>query len=99
MVGGGICLGVTCSPPPTNANRKHVMAIDWPTLQTHNNSLHNCAGRQPMSKHLMLDVDAYRAFSFSVNSGTFSKRSPTNPTSATWKIGASGSLLIAAITL
>lgn len=38
-------------------------------------------------------------FSFSVSSGTFSKRSPTRPTSATWKIGASASLLIAAMTL
>lgn len=32
-------------------------------------------------------------------SGTLSKRSPTRPTSATWKIGASPSLLIAAMTL
>lgn len=38
-------------------------------------------------------------FSFSVNSGTFSNRSPTRPTSATWKMGASASLLMAAMTL
>lgn len=38
-------------------------------------------------------------FSFSVSSGTISKRLPTRPTSATWNIGASASLLIAAITL
>lgn len=41
----------------------------------------------------------YAFFSFSVNSGTFSNRSPTSPTSATWKMGASPSLLIAAMTL
>lgn len=38
-------------------------------------------------------------FNFSVSSGTFSNKSPTRPTSATWKMGASGSLLIAAMTL
>lgn len=38
-------------------------------------------------------------FNFSVNSGTLMNKSPTRPTSATWKIGASASLLIAAITL
>ena len=38
-------------------------------------------------------------FNFSVSSGTFSNKSPTSPTSATWKIGASPSLLIAAMTL
>jgi uncharacterized protein with PQ loop repeat len=41
----------------------------------------------------------YALLIFSVNSGTFSNKSPTRPTSATWKIGASASLLIAAITL
>lgn len=41
----------------------------------------------------------YCCFSFSVSSGTCLNRSPTNPTSATWKIGASASLLIAAMTL
>ena len=41
----------------------------------------------------------FTAFNASVNSGTTLKRSPTNPTSATSKIGASASLLIATITL
>ncbi len=36
---------------------------------------------------------------FSVSSGTILKRSPTKPTSATWKIGASSSLLMAMMTL
>jgi len=39
------------------------------------------------------------AYSFSVNSGTTLNRSPTRPTSAIWKIGASSSLLIAMMTL
>lgn len=47
----------------------------------------------------LLENPSYCLESFSVNSGTFSNRSPTNPTSATWKIGASPSLLMAAITL
>src|SRR6476659_9901804 len=38
-------------------------------------------------------------YSFSVSSGTILNRSPTRPTSATWKIGASSSLLIAMIVL
>src|SRR5690606_26653047 len=37
--------------------------------------------------------------SFSVSSGTILNRSPTRPMSATWKIGASSSLLIAMIVL
>ncbi len=37
--------------------------------------------------------------SFPVSSGTILNRSPTRPTSATWKIGASSSLLIAMIVL
>jgi hypothetical protein len=41
----------------------------------------------------------YALLIFSVNSGTFSNKSPTRPTSATWKMGASASLLIAAMTL
>ena len=44
-------------------------------------------------------LQIYALDSFSVNSGTFSNRSPTRPTSATWKMGASASLLMAAITL
>lgn len=93
-------LRVTCSPPQQIVlTAKHVIAIDWPALQTRNNSLYTCVGRQPIRKHPDVKRRCYCAFSFSVNSGTFSKRSPTNPTSATWKIGASGSLLIAAITL
>ena len=39
------------------------------------------------------------AYSFSVSSGTTLNRSPTRPMSATWKIGASSSLLIAMIVL
>lgn len=39
------------------------------------------------------------AYSLAVSSGTAWNRSATRPTSATWKIGASGSLLIATITL
>ena len=39
------------------------------------------------------------AYSFSVSSGTTLNRSPTSPRSATWKIGASSSLLIAMIVL
>ncbi len=35
----------------------------------------------------------------SVSSGTTVKRSPTRPISATWKMGASSSLLIATMTL
>ena len=38
------------------------------------------------------------AYSFAVNSGTILNRSPTRPMSATWKIGASSSLLIAMMT-
>ena len=37
--------------------------------------------------------------SFSVSSGTILNRSPTRPMSATWKIGASSSLLMATIVL
>ncbi len=38
-----------------------------------------------------------RPQSFSISSGTILKRSPTSPMSATWKIGASSSLLMAMI--
>jgi hypothetical protein len=37
-------------------------------------------------------------YSFSVSSGTILNRSPTRPTSATWKMGASSSLLMATMT-
>ena len=40
-------------------------------------------------------LDAGQAVRALVRAGSSSKRSPTTPTSATWKIGASGSLLIA----
>ncbi len=44
-------------------------------------------------------LPAFRRHSFSVSSGTTLNRSPTRPMSATWKIGASSSLLIATMTL
>ena len=51
------------------------------------------SAHRAQSFHL-LNEDTY---SFSVSSGTILNRSPTRPMSATWKIGASSSLLMATI--
>lgn len=82
---------------------KHYKFIFISILNNVNNSVDlyfDLIEKTENNKEMMNELNSSTHFyNFSVSSGTALNKSATSPWSATWKIGASGSLLIATIVL